>query len=219
MNRKLIAQEYFVLATNENGNMPVMRKDESNAGLVAAGVMDLLLNGIITMERKKITVRKALPGEFGCMISLYEYLNEKPRTIDKLMSDYLVSTGRRINQLKTAIGESLLADQVVTEGKGGLFGNKVTYIPERSYKEELAGLIKAAVEGDDAISPGDMALICILNETKNLKQYFPKYENAKLKTKLKEIKKNPGNKQLIDMINYVSDITTVAMACIVTSLT
>lgn len=46
MNRKSMAQEYFILTTDENGNMPVMHKYESDSGLVAASVMDLMLNYI-----------------------------------------------------------------------------------------------------------------------------------------------------------------------------
>lgn len=54
-----------------------------------------------------------------------------------------------------------------------------------------------------------MAFVYILKETKNLNQYFSKYENDKLKAKLKEIKKDSQNKQLADMISYVSDMTTI----------
>lgn len=56
-------------------------------------------------------------------------------------------------------------------------------------EEELIGFMKGAVAGDEAISPSDMALICILNEMKNLNRYISKYERTELKTKLKEIKK------------------------------
>ncbi|MFG6378035.1 MAG: hypothetical protein K1W19_06920 [Lachnospiraceae bacterium] len=59
------------------------------------------------------------------------------------------------------------------------------------------------------ISSHDMAFVYILKETKNLNQYFSKYENDKLKAKLKEIKKDSQNKQLADMISYVSDMTTI----------
>lgn len=217
MNRKSIAQEYFVLATNEKGNMPAMYKEESNAGIVAAGLMDLLLNGIVTVEKKKITVIKDIPHEFGHIASLYTYLNEKPRSTDKLMSDYIASTGSRIRQLATEIGESLLADSAAVKGEGGLFGNKTTYIPEKSYKDEVIGIIRSAVTKDEEMTSHDMELIYILKETKNLNQYFSKYKSDELKAKLKEMKKNPQNKQLADMINYVSDITAVLMACIVTS--
>lgn len=211
MNRKSITQEYFTLAADENGNMPPMHRDESNAGIVVAGFMDLLLNDVITVEKKKITVVKDIPNELGHITSLYTYLNEKARSTDKLMSDYY--TGSRMKQLITEIGESLLADGTATKGTGGLFGPKTTYIPEKRYKDELIGIIKSALIKDDEINRHDVALIYILNGTKNLNQYFSKHESNEMKAKLKELKKNPLNKQLADMINYVSDMITVIMAC------
>lgn len=218
MNRASITQKYFVLAINEKGNMPAMHKDESNAGIVAAGVMDLLLNDVIKMEKKKITVMKELPDELRHLSSLYTYLNQKTRSTEKLMNDYIASTGSRIKQLITDLGESLFENNAVTKGEGGLFGNKTIYIPEKSYKEEVIDFLKTAVTKDNEISPTNMALIFILRETKNLNQYVSKEERDELKAKLKEMKKESQNKQLADMISYVSDITSVVMACIVTSL-
>ena len=217
MERRSIAQEYFVLVMDENGNMPVMRKSESNAGMVAAGFMDLLLNGIVKMEKKKITVIEAIPDELGHLGSLYAYLSAKPRSTEKLMSDYIVSTSARIRQLTADVGESLAADSAVKKEKGGLFGNKIMFIPEKNYKEELISIIKTAVADEDEISLHDLALICILKETKNLKQYFSKYESDKLKAKLKEMKKNPQSKQLVQMINYVNDMTAIMVAVILTT--
>lgn len=217
MNRKSVTQEYYVLATNEKGNMPAMHSEESKAGIVVAGMMDLLLKDTIRVEKKKITVIKEKSNELEHISSLYTYLNEKPRSTDKLMSDYMAGTGSRIKKLTTELGESLLTDHSATKGEGGLFGNKTTYIPEKSYKDEVIGIVKSALMKDEEIAPHDMALICILKETKNLKQYFSEHESASLKAKLKEIKKNPQNKQLADMINYVSDMTAVMAACIVTS--
>ena len=218
MNRKSIAQEYVILATNEKGTMPAMRRNESNAGIVVAGVMDLLLNDVITIEKKKITVMKDLPDGFRQIASLYTYLKEKPRSTNQLMSAYMASTGSRLKQLTTELGDSLLEDGAATRTEGGLFGNKTIYIPEKSYKDELIGAIKSAVTKDDELSPHDMALIYILKETNNLNQYFSKYESDVLKAKLREMKKDPQNKQLANMINYVSDMTAVMMACLVTSL-
>lgn len=218
MNRQMIVQEYFALVTNENGNMPAMRQDESNAGIVAAGIMDLLLNGIITIEKKKITVIHDMPGEYECISSLYSYLKEKPRSIGKLMSDYIASAGRRLNQLKQDIGESLVAGQMALEAQGGLFGNKKVYIPEKAYQEELAGVLKEAMLREDELSSYDMTLIYLLGETKNLNRYFSKSERDEIKVKLKEMKKNPKNRQLSDMINYVNDVTAIMMACVMTSL-
>lgn len=214
MNRKSITQEYFILVTNEQGNFPTMRKDETKSGIVVAGFMDLLSNDIITVEKKKITVIKELPYDLSHLTSLYTYLKEKPRSTDKLMSDYITSTGSRIRQLITELGESLLTDNIVTKGEGGLFGNKTVYIPEKNYKDNLINTIKSAITKEKEITPYDMTLIYILKETKNLYQYFSPYESEELKATLKELKKNPQNKQLKDMINYVSDITAIAMTCL-----
>ncbi len=217
MNRKSITQEYFILVTNEQGNFPAMRKDETKSGIVVAAFMDLLSNDIITVEKKKITVIKDLPYDLFHLTSLYTYLKEKTRSTDKLMSDYIVSTSSRIKQLITELGESLFTDNIVTKGEGGLFGNKIVYIPEKNYKDNLIHAIKSAITKEKEITPHDMTLIYILKETKNLYQYFSQYESEELKATLKELKKNPQNKQLKDMINYVSDITAIAMTCLFTS--
>lgn len=212
MNRKSITQEYYTLAVDANGNMPPMHKDESNAGTVVAGFMDLLLNGVIAEEKKKITVINELPDELKHLTTLYEYLNEKPRTKEKMMNDFYY--GKNTKELIAQIGESLLADRVAVTGSGGIFGPKVTYIPEKTYKDEVIDYLKAAVTKDDGITPHDVALIYILKETKNLNQYFSKHESDELKAKLKELKKDPQNKELAEMINYVSDMITVIIACI-----
>lgn len=218
MNRKSITQEYFILAVNEKGYMPGMRTDESNAGLVAAGVMDFLLNEVITMEKRKITVVKELPEELGHLTSLYIYLTEKQRTIDKMMDDYMFSTGKRIKQLTDEIGESLVQDHAAVKEAGGLFGNKMIYIPEKNVKDRLIETIRSAVTREGEITPHDMALLCILKESKNLNQYFLGQERDDLKAKLKEIKENPQNKQLADMVNYANDMTALIMCCIMTSV-
>ena len=51
------------MAVNENGYFPVLRQDDSKAGLLAAGMMDLMLADVVTVERKRIAVGKALPWE------------------------------------------------------------------------------------------------------------------------------------------------------------
>ena len=108
MKRKSIAQEYLMLVMDKNGILPPMRKEESKAGLVLASFMELLLGGIITVEKKKIIIEKDLQPEFMHLASLYAYLEEKPRTKSKMISDY--SMGIRLNKLIDEIGESLSAD-------------------------------------------------------------------------------------------------------------
>lgn len=215
MSRKTITQEYFVLAVNEKGSMPPMRREEASAGIVAAGIMDLLLHGVITMEKKRITVSRALPEELTSLSSLYGYLQEKQRTADKVMSDYVASTGKRLRELMTETGEALSAAGAARRAEGGFLGSRTVYIPEQACREEVTGHLKSAVAGDGEMTPHDMALLCILKETKNLNQYFSEAEKGVLKAKVKELKNHPQNRQLADMINYVSDMTAVMAAAVV----
>lgn len=64
----------------------------------------------------------------------------------------------------------------------------------------------------------DVALIWLLQQANCLKQYFLKHETDQLKKKLKEMKKDPLNKQLANMIDYVSDMTAVMAVVVVTAI-
>lgn len=209
MNRTSIAQQYFMLTIDKNGCMPPMRKQECNAGLIAAGVMDLLLYNVATMEKKKITVISELPNALEHLASLYAYLAEKTRSTDNLMQYYLMSTSSRIKQLAADIGESLFAAQAVTKAVSGLFVKQTVYIPEPDQKNELADALRAAVAQADSMSPHDAALLCLLQETKSLNQYVSKQEYAVWKTTWRTIRRDPQNKTLADMVRQIDNMTAL----------
>lgn len=212
MKRRSIAQEYYTLMVDQNGYMPPMHREDSAAGLVAAAFMDLLLNHVITADLnkkfgKKITVESSLPEELDHIGPLYRYLSKKERTVDKMMADNY--EGPRQKELVDMIGKSLCEENLACEGKGGVFGPKVLYIPNKEYKDELADTVKAAVTGNGALSPHDVVLLCILKASKNLNKYFSKYEGETLKARINELKEDPQNRQLNDMITYVEDEDTM----------
>ena len=215
MNRKSTAQEYYTLMIDKNGLMPAMHRDEAGAGLAASAFMDLTVNDIVVVEKKKITVIKDLPDSLEYLEDLYTYLKEKPRHMEKMMTDFYA--GSRNKKLAEKIGESLCKDGAAVEEKGGLFAPKRVFIPEKAYKDELIGMIRSAVR-EEEMAPRDVALVWLLQQTNCLKQYFSKHESDQLKQKLKEMKKDPQNKQLAEMIDYVSDMTAVMAVVIVTSM-
>ena len=215
MNRKSTAQEYYTLMIDKNGLMPAMHRDEAGAGLAASAFMDLTVNDIVVVEKKKITVIKDLPDSLEYLENLYTYLKEKPRHMEKMMTDFYA--GSRNKKLAEKIGESLCKDGAAVEEKGGLFAPKRVFIPEKAYKDELIGMIRSAVK-EEEMAPRDVALVWLLQQTNCLKQYFSKHESDQLKQKLKEMKKDPQNKQLAEMIDYVSDMTAVMAVVIVTSM-
>ena len=215
MSRKSTAQEYYTLMIDKNGLMPAMHRDEAGAGLAASAFMDLTVNAIVVVEKKKITVIKDLPDSLEYLENLYTYLKEKPRHMEKMMTDFYA--GSRNKKLAEKIGESLCKDGAAVEEKGGLFAPKRVFIPEKAYKDELIGMIRSAVQ-EEEMAPCDVALVWLLQQTNCLKQYFSKHESDQLKQKLKEMKKDPQNKQLAEMIDYVSDMTAVMAVVIVTSM-
>ncbi len=215
MSRKSTAQEYYTLMIDKNGLMPAMHRDEAGAGLAASAFMDLTVNDIVVVEKKKITVIKDLPDSLEYLENLYTYLKKKPRHMEKMMTDFYA--GSRNKKLAEKIGESLCKDGAAVEEKGGLFAPKRVFIPEKAYKDELIGMIRSAVQ-EEEMAPCDVALVWLLQQTNCLKQYFSKHESDQLKQKLKEMKKDPQNKQLAEMIDYVSDMTAVMAVLIVTSM-
>lgn len=215
MNRKSTAQEYYTLMIDKNGLMPAMHRDEAGAGLAASAFMDLTVNDIVAVEKKKITVIKELPDSLVYLEDLYTYLKEKSRHMEKMMTDFYA--GSRNKKLAEKIGESLCKDGAAVEEKGGLFAPKRVFIPEKAYKDELIGMIRSAVK-EEEMAPRDVALVWLLQQTNCLKQYFSKHESDQLKQKLKEMKKDPQNKQLAEMIDYVSDMTAVMAVVVVTAI-
>ena len=132
MNRKSTAQEYYTLMIDKNGLMPAMHRDEAGAGLAASAFMDLTVNDIVAVEKKKITVIKELPDSLVYLEDLYTYLKEKSRHMEKMMTDFYA--GSRNKKLAEKIGESLCKDGAAVEEKGGLFAPKRVFIPEKAYK-------------------------------------------------------------------------------------
>lgn len=217
MERKSIAQEYYILVTDKYGVLPSMRREESGAGLAAAAFMDLLSARIIAEENKKIEVVKDLPYELRHLQPLYVYLREKHRYVNKIMTDWY--SGSRCRQLMELIGRSLQEDGLAKEEKGGMFRPKKVYIPVKEYKDELIAKLKAAVASEEEMEPADMALLSILKESKNLNQFFSKDEKTQLKRRIREIKENPQNEKLAEMIRHITYMEEMSMYVFLTGIT
>ena len=93
------------------------------------------------------------------------------------------------------------------------------YISERKtspYGKDDDRLLRRKQE--EEMDPCDVALIWLLQQANCLKQYFLKHETDQLKKKLKEMKKDPLNKQLANMIDYVSDMAAVIAAAVIVAV-
>ena len=134
---------------------------------------------------------KGLPDSLAYLEDLYTYLKEKPRHMEKMMTDFYAGSRK--------------------------FAPKRVFIPEKAYKDELIGMIRSAVQ-EEEMDPCDVALIWLLQQANCLKQYFSKHETDQLKDRLKEMKKDPVNKQIANMIDYVSDMAAVIAAAVIVAV-
>lgn len=118
MNGKSIIQEYIILATGRTGNL----SSDGKIGVVASGITDLMINGVVVLDNKKLEIKKNLPSELRYLAPLYEYLSEKPRTMNKVIEDYCMGmTDKKVRLLVAGVGESLVTEGIVTKGNGGMY--------------------------------------------------------------------------------------------------
>ncbi|MFR6257818.1 MAG: GPP34 family phosphoprotein [Anaerovoracaceae bacterium] len=214
MDRRMLAQEYLILISDERGNLPAMYIESAKGGLIVASLMDMLLCDAIKMEKKKIAVSGLLSDDAEPAASLYEYISEKTPGTFKVSVDYLLSANKRFNRLMEDIGESLIKQGNAKKAKGGFLGNKDVYIPEPVYKENLVNFLKEAVASED-LSSHDTYLFLLLKETRMLHRYFTSEESAEIKRKLIGIKQKPNNRQLMEIMDFVDNIIFLVLCLIV----
>lgn len=216
MDRMTITQEYLMLVTNEKGKMSLMNETEAKAGIVVAGMMDLVLSNAIKIEQKKTEVAGELPEGLSFLNSLYGYLQEKRRSVTKVVEEYCLSmTDSKLNHLIADTGRSLVESGAATEEKGGLLGNKNLFIPSEICKEGLIDSLKTEVVQKGKLTLHNTVLVTLLKETKCLKQYFSKHEAGILKGRLETMKDDPDSKAVKEMVGYVDEV----MAAMLTAAT
>lgn len=218
MEQRSIAHRYYALVADKNGNLPPLHAAESSAGLAAAGLMDLLLHGVVSVEKKRVLVQsRTLPAELAHLAPLHAYLCERPRSLYRTISDHC--RGRRSRQLMAAVGGSLLEQGLAVQGQGGLFGPQATYIPTETCRQEPADGLKTAAQQEGALNPPDAALLWCLKASGNLSRYFSKEECARLKKRFKEIERSPQHKEVMEplrvLFRVLEDEAMIVMICLI----
>ena len=218
MNMHSIAQDYYTLVIDDKGNMPALRQNDCNAGLVTAALMDLQLAQVLMLDGKNIRITAPLPDALAHLAPLYDYLAEKERTTQKLMSDFCLTTRAHLKPLIAAIGGALASVGCATEEAGVPLGNRPAYVPTPAHKHACVTALKEATNDMAHLSDHDAALLWILSESKNLKQYFSKYESSDLKAALKKLKDDPQNVQLAKILQQADDMTSAIAAVMLLTL-
>ncbi|MEG0378160.1 MAG: GPP34 family phosphoprotein, partial [Eubacterium sp.] len=87
MNELSVAQEYLLCTLNEKGRLPSLNS-EAPVCVVAGALLELMAEGCVVLENKKVCVEKPLPEKLFYLKTFYDYLNEKPRNLAKIAEEY-----------------------------------------------------------------------------------------------------------------------------------
>ena len=122
-----IVQKYMVCTVNDKGVFPFASVEERTLGLVAGALLELQVEGCIAVDGKKVSAAGALPQDKGYLKPLYDFIREKQSVKLYMVVDaYNFSwTDKRINELRDAVGGSLVQLGAASACKAGLLGKQI----------------------------------------------------------------------------------------------
>ena len=216
MNDLSLTQEYLLCVLGNKGKVSSF-SIEKGMCLAAAGLLELLMDRVVRLDNEKLSVEKALPEEKKYLRSIFYFIDQKqPVNFKKVVEYYTITfTDKNINELIDDVGSSLAVCGCAKEEKGGLFGGKTHYIPDKEAMDGVIQNIRAELLEDGEISEDIVALAALLDKSGQIKKYFSAYEKDDLKKRLKEIKDNPQN----EMIKAVSDYIETLFVMLVVAAT
>lgn len=213
-----VIQEYMLCAVNDKGVIPAM-DTEKQVCLVAAGLLELQLEGCVVIEGKTLRAAAPLPEGRAYLEPLDGFIREKEAMkLSALVEAYCLSlTDKRLRALWDAVGGSLAALGLAEAGKAGLLGNKTAYVPCREAVGSVVEMLRAEVLEDGAVSEDAAALAVLLERGKCLKPYFSAFEQKEIREKLRRITASPEGRLVKEMVEHVEGILAAAVAGAVAS--
>lgn len=210
MNSLSISQKYLLCALSSKGKIPALSFERIIA-MAAAGVVDIMIDGVVETDGKKLSVKKPLLTDKSYLSPIYNYIEKKqPVNFKTVIEHFSVTfTGKNSDELIDSIGGSLVTVGCVKQEKRGIFGNKNAYIPDEKAVDNIVQNIRAEILEDGELTEDIAALTVILDKTGALMKFFSAYEKKAVKQRLKEIKNNPENKEIAKVINYVEELMVV----------
>mgnify|MGYP003226278563 CR=1 FL=1 len=192
-----ITQEYYICAVNEKGRISDF-STERLVCFVAAGLLDLQLEGCLSLDKKNVTVTGSLPAGRA-------YLTEKgTMKPEKVMEAYTYSlSDKHIDALMGSVGTSLEEMGLAQALKAGLFGSKTAFAPSKEAINRVVDMVRSELLEDGTVTDEVAALTALLDKSGCLKEYFSKFEQKEIKQRLKEIAASPNGRLVGEMVEYI----------------
>lgn len=206
-----IIQEYLLCSLSAKGRLPVIGKEVS-ACILAGGLIELLVDGCIKMDEKKsVDIVGVLKDDLCYLRSLYNWIGQcAPVKIEKIAREYCMTlTEKRLNELVTDIGNSLVDAACVAPEKGGFLAGKPRFIPNPIEVDKVIQKIRAEMLESGEMADETVALVSLLEKSYQIKRYFSAYETGQLKARLKEIREAPSSQLVKQMVEYIDKMLAV----------
>ncbi len=202
MAPRTLTQEYFLCSIGQKGKYSSMDM-EKGVCLVAAGLLELLMEDVIVLHDGKFTCIAALPADRQPLAVLYAYIQSKqPVKAEKVLEAFSFTlTDKNLRALMQGVGESLARTGGAKKARG-LFGG-ARYLPDPAEKDRAVQRIRAELLEDGPLTDDVVALTALLHKSGDLKRYFSPYEKKALKDRLKEIKNTTENQLVSQMVEYI----------------
>lgn len=205
-----LTQEYLICTVNKKGALPGYSQ-EAAACLVISGLLELEMEGCISIVNKKISRHGKLPEKLNSLKPLYSLVDKKkPVKLQKIIDKYIISyTDKKIRTLMNSVLSPLKEDGTVTPVITGLIIKKERYIPTKEILDQVVEKIRAELLEKGPLTEDIVALTVLLNKAGRLKHYFSKHEQKELKARLAEIKNSEVEKSVRDALNQAEIMLTL----------
>ena len=200
-------QQYFLCILKKNGKISSFEMEKTTC-LAASAVVELLMDDILSLDGKKVSVQAPLPEKKSYLRQVYDIVQKKqPVKFESVVEYFSFNfTDKYMNGLVEDLGESLVETQRSTVEKGGFMNGKTVYIPNESDVDYIVQSIRAELLEDGEISEDIVVLTALLNKSRDLQRYFSSYEKQALKKRLNEIRENPQNELIHKATEYIDTL-------------
>ncbi len=213
-------QEFFLCALKQQGSTTLTNSTESSTCLLAAGLLELLMDSYISIDdKKKLYVNKELSSEKMYLTPIYELIKDnKPMKVESIAEKYAFDS-KRPDELFQSVGHSIVEDRyIVEESNQGLFKNKVRFLPNESEVTKVIEKLRAEFLEEGIVSDEAIVLGALLNKSGLIKKYFSKYEMQKLNDRLKTIKESEAGALIKQMVDYIDAWIAIIITIISTTV-
>ena len=204
MKNLSFTQEFFLCALKPQGSTTLTHSTESSTCLLAGGLLELLMDGYISIDNKKVFVNKELSSDKMYLAPIYELIKKnKPMKIETIAEKFAFDF-KRPDELFQSVGCSIVEDgHVAEESNQGLFKNKLRFLPNESEVTKVVEKLRAEFLEEGNVSDEVIVLGALLNKSGLIKKYFSKYEIQKLNDRLKEINQSEAGVLIKKMVDYI----------------